>query len=127
LTHSDIPYAGVAAYDSRSGCEYFGRSCIRAFLQEAAAYSERRLDVGRKVQEIIERVESVFEGNIKNCTEEMSVLQQTIFQAEEIRSIRSLVDFYGETVRQRERLNAKRRSFRNLSGKIADGLRELVH
>lgn len=127
LAHSDIPYAGIAAYDSRTGCEYFGRSCIRAFLQEAAAYSERRLDVGRKVQEIIERVESVFEGNIKNCTEEMSVLQQTIFQAEEIRSIRSLVDFYGETVRQRERLNAKRRSFRNLSGKIADGLRELVH
>ena len=127
LAQSDIPYAGIAAYNSREGCESFGKVSVRTFLREAAAYSEKKSDVAGRLQAVIGRVEGAFEANIRDCEEEAAALRQIIYQAEEIRSIRSLVDFYGETAVKKMRLAAKCRHFLKLSDKVAAGLKRLVY
>ena len=111
LEQAGIPYFDAVAYSSRYGEEYLGTDRIRDFFQSVSKAADERPDVPQELTELGNRMESIYNAEEEEACRQLSDLQKTIYLAEDILSILSLLRIYRRKSNHEKNLYFDHRNF----------------
>jgi transcription termination factor NusB len=126
LNKTDLKIYAVTAYSSLWAQEYFGKTYINDFLETASAYSDRKEDIGKQLNNILSSLNTVFDNMKKNAFDERNFLGNAIFRSEDILSIKSLAELYADSFDQLKIINDCRKNFNQVSRNIQNSFKTLT-
>lgn len=99
LQSSGIDYFGVTAYSSLTGEEWESNK-IDVFLNQISNEKRSKIDIRLKLKEIEEKIEKEINDKLENCKQENKDLFDIIEKSENVIEIKSLVDLYGDSLKE---------------------------
>jgi len=125
LRGDHIKYYGITAYSSRDRKEYFGKTLIQDFFDEAIHYSNQKENIEQRWKNIANRLSEKFSCAIRECQNSKKALGHTISMAEDLRAIHSLVNAYHVSLEECRRLETEGKAFRNRIAEVNKLMRTL--
>lgn len=126
LQSTSLNIYAITAYSSVDAEEYLGQNYISEFLKISSEYSNRKEDIGKQLNNIVISLNSVFDQMSRNTINERNFLGNAIFRAEDILSIKSLVELYMDSFEQLNSINECRRNINSVSQNIQVSFKSLT-
>ena len=126
LKSTSLNIFAVTAYSSIDADEYLGQNYIADFLKSASEYFNRKEDIGKQLNNIVLSLNTVFDKMSQNAINERNFLGNAIFHAEDILSIKSLVELYMDSFDQLNDINECHRNINKVSHNIKASFKSLT-
>lgn len=117
-----IDLFAVTAYSSRDNVEWGGQSAIENYLKLAMEKISNKEGVIAQINSIDERVISELEAKIDDKTKERNELTKTIFKSDDIVEIKTLVELYGNTMKNLHEMYECKMNYQRIIKKIKNML-----
>lgn len=127
LNQAGIPYFDAVAYSSRYGEEYLGTDRIREFFLSVSEAAEHQQPVPLELAELQACMDQVYAAEEKDAFQQLSSLKETIYQAEDILSILSLLRIYRRKSDRMKTLHRAHHAFAHLTEQLKEGMQNLAN
>lgn len=114
----------VTAYSSRDNVEWRAAGQISKFLNQAMTKKKNNEDIPEQIAEIQQMVFKELEEKIDAKVKERNMLNDVIFESDNIMEIKTLVDLYGESMEEIRDLRASQKQFQSNIKKLDRTLEE---
>ena len=117
---------GVTAYSARTGEEFFGGNHIENFMKVVVNYSNQKQDVTKTLNQLIASIKNQFNENINATRNRQYQLSNSIYHAEDILSIKSLVLIHHQEIKRMDKLYSDMSAFKKIRNSIVNNLNILT-
>ena len=126
LQQSGLNIFGVTAYSSRNGEESFNAHYIEDFMKTVVNYSNQKQDVKKTLNQLINSIEKQFNDSINESRKQKFNLSDSIYKAEDILSIKSLVLLHNQKIKRINKLYGDLNSFKRIRNNIMSNFKVLT-